>query len=687
MPGKPVTIGPFNGGLNNISLAGEARDTEVIDLVNLDVAIDGSLTSRPPIEALAGSTLPSTNTIGWEVLGIYRVSTTEWYMIVTAPKDGTTNTDTTVKAYLNGVVGAGETVTIIKQSVGITNRVTSMVQFNDYLYFNVEATAGDTGFRWKKGDAAGGTVIATMPRGSVMITWKTRIWISGTGTATNGARVWFSAVVNGVPDPTTWNAQDFFDVAPGEGGFITAMIPSFNNLITFKNSGTWRYSFPSDPSKGSVDKISGNVGCAGRWAVVDFENYIYVYAQGRVYELVNSNYTQINRFVKFTQDAFSVDSVATGVEMSIVNRRLIVRYFNSVYSFFIDTKAWSQWRSYSGTPGRFVELPSDTSSSTPPQFLSASRGTTQSASSNFVADSSFIDPKIRTARAAVLNGTVTYSGVNANIAATGVCTMLLNSSGSATDYDIPVATSQQFQFGLTVNAITGTAYVDITYLLTGGGTSVLSSTAITATGAQTFTFTTPAGAILCNIGIRFSAAGSINFTLPSYTRTTATSPFNLMRITDLYPDQTASVEFIDAYFQTKSYDFKAPGNFKRLYWAGMDVKSSRKIKTETRPVSKVTPITWTQMEGYTHNQLAQGSFGSPLSWLGVSLADLELLPEDLLPSENGRYFKKFAHTLRFRQVSFIIRMTTLGNLSTGPVKFFTITGYVNNKQEVVDAST
>jgi hypothetical protein len=684
---KPVTIGPFAGGLNNVSLAGEARDSEVVDLVNLDVTIDNALTSRPPIEALAGSTLPSTNTIGWEVLGIYRVSLTEWYLIVTAPNDGSTNTDTTLKAYLNGVVGTGESITIIKQSVGIANRVTSMVQFNDYLFFNVEATATDTGFKWKKGDAAGGTAIATMPRGSIMITWKTRIWIAGTGTSVNGARVWFSAIDGTGPHPETYNAQDFFDVAPGEGGFITAMISSFNNMIIFKNSGTWRYSFPADPSKGSVDRISGNVGCAGRWAVVDFENYIYVYAQGRVYELVNSNYTQINRFVKFATDPYSVDSVATGVEMSIVNRRLVVRYFNTIYTFSIDSKGWSQWRSYSGTPGRFVELPADASSSNPSQFIAASRGTTQAGSANLLSDPTFADPVIRAARAAVLNGTVTYSGTSASISATGVCSMLLNSTGSTTDFDIPVATSQQFNFSVNVTAITGTAYVDITYLLASGATSILSSTAITTTGSKSFNFTTPAGAILAIVSIRFAATGSITYTLPSWTRTTATSPFNLMRITDQYPSQTAAVEFIDCYFQTKSYDYKAPGNFKRLYWAGMDVKSSRKIKTETRPVSRVVPVTWDQLGGYTHDQLAQGSWGSPLSWLGTSLAELELLPEDLLPSENGRYFKKFAHSMRFRQVSYIIRMTSLGNLATGPVKFFTITTYVDNKEHVVDAST
>lgn len=687
MPGKPIAIGPFNGGLNNISLAGEARDSEVVDLINLEVTVDNALTSRPPIEAIAGSTLPSTNTIGWEVLGVYRVTTTEWYLVVTVPKDGTTNTDTTVKAYLNGIVGAGESVTIIKQSVGLANRVTSMVQFKDYVYFNVEVGASDTGFKWKKGDAVGGTAVAALPRGSVMITWKTRIWVSGTGQSSNGDRVWFSTINASGPQPDTWGAQDFFDVAPGEGGFITAMIPSFNNLIIFKNDGTWRYSFPADPSKGSVDKISGQVGCAGRNAVLDFENYIYVYDQGRVYELVNSNYTQINRFVRFDIDAFGVDSVANGVELSIVNRRLLVRYFNAVYCFTIDSKAWSQWRSYSGTPGKFYELPAASDSSAPSIFIAASRGTTQAGSANLVEDSSFSDATIRAARAAITGGTVVFAGVNATITSTALGAMQLNTSGSTTDYPVPVATSQQFNYQMTVSAITGTWQVNAVYLKTDGSTTTINGATFTTTGAKSFDFVTPAGAILARLEIKATVNGAITFTQPSFMRKTVTSPFNLMRINDKYPDQAAAMEYIDCSFQTKSYDYKAPGNFKRMYWAGMDVKATRKIRAEVRPVSRVVPITWGQLEGYTWNQLQQGVWSNPLNWLNVSVVEVDLLPEDAMPSENGRYFKKFGTQMRFRQVSYVIKMSTLGNLPTGPVKFFAITTYVNTKQEVVDAST
>lgn len=684
---QAIQVGPFTGGLNNISLAGEARDSEVVDLVNLEVSVDTSLTSRPPIEAIAGSTLPTTNTIGWDVLGVYRVSTAEWYLIVTVPKDGTTNVDTTVKAYLNGIVGVGETITIIKQCTGIANRVTSMVQFKDKLFFNVDATATDRGFWWQKGAALGGTTVAAMPRGNVMISWKTRLWVSGTGLAADGDRVWFSTINSSGPLPDTWGANDYFDTAPGEGGFITAMVPSFNNLIIFKNDGTWRFSFPSQPAKGVVDKISGDVGCAGKNAVVDFENYMYVYDQGRVYELVNSNFSQLNRFVNFTEDTLSVDSVATGVELSVVNRRLLVRYFNNIYCFTIDSKAWSQWRTYAGTPGKFINLPSDSNSAVPSTYVAATRGTTQSASSNFIQDADFSETVMNAARAAITGGTVAYAGANATITSPStVARMYLNTTGSPTEYDVPVSTSQILTVKNTVTARSGTSRFKLTWLYANGSTTE-STTSNFATAANSFDVTVPAGAILCNLSVEQTIAGFVTFTAPEFVRKATTSPKNLMRVIDQYKDQAAAIEYIDCYFQTKSYDYKTPGSFKRLYWAGIDIKTTREVKTEVRPVSKAVPITWGQLDNYTWNQLEQGVWENPLSWLNVSTAVFNILDADEVMSENGRYFKKLGKSLRFRQISYIIRMSSFGTLKTGPVKFFSLTTFIATKQDVVDSST
>lgn len=684
---KPIAIGPFLGGLNNVSLAGEARDSEVVDLLNMEVTVDGALTSRPAMQAVPGSTLPATNTIGWEVLGIYRVTSDEWYLIVRTPTDGSTNVNTTVKAYLNGIVGAGETVTVIKNSIGIINKVVTMVQFKDYLYFNVGFGATDTGFRWKVGTSV--SAIATMPKGSVMISWKSRLWISGTGENGTGDRVFFSVIDQTGAHPETWVAADNFDVAPGEGGFITAMLPSFNNLIVFKTDGTWRFSYPSKPAAGTVDKISGQVGASGINAVVDFENYMYVYDQGRVYEMVNSNFTQINRFVNLREDEGSVDGSAPGVELSVINRRLLVRYFNNLYAFNIDTKTWSQWRTYTGTPGRFFELPTDSDDASPSDYIAATRGLTQSVSANMIEDAAFNDATIRANRAAISNGTVTFSGANCTITwnSPGPASMQFNTSGDLSDYDLKVSTSQQFNMTYTITAINAATYIDVVWLNVNGSTSTTTSASTSTTGVKSYDFTAPAGTILARVAIRVNAAGAVTFNNPAFTRKSATAPFNLIKLVDEYPDQAEALEFIDCYFQTKSYDYKAPGNFKRLFWAGIDVKTHRNVITNIRPVSTVAPVTYDQMEAYTWDQLEAGTWENPLSWLNVSTNITNILEADSVASENGRYFKKLGKSMRFRQISYTVSMSSLGNKPTGPVKFFTLTTYVATKQIVVDTST
>lgn len=682
---QALTVGPFTGGLNNVSLSGEARDNELVDLVNMEVTVDGALTSRPSIQVIPGTTLPAANTLGWEVLGIYRISNSEWYLIVSQPSD-TTNVNTVVKAYMNGIIGAGESVITIKTITGLHNRITAVCQFKDWVYFNVGPLATDTGFRWKKNVAVSN--IVTMPKGNLMVSWKTRLWIAGTGDSDTGDTIRFSTIDSGGPKPEIWAAADTFDVAPGEGGFITAMIPSFNNLIVFKNDGTWRFSYPSKPAAGTIDKISGQVGASGKNAVVDFENYMYVYDQGRIYEMVNSNFSQVNRFVNFREDEFGVDAVAPDVELSIINRRLLVRYFNAMYSFNIDTKTWSQWRSYSGTPGRFYELPANSSDASPSQYVAASRGAEQSVSANMIEDSGFLDPDTNAARAAIVDGTVTFSNGNCTINSPVVgASMQFNTSGDLTDYNIPVSTSQQFNFSMELTGINIMSFVDVVWLLTNGSTTTTSSSSFVTPGSKSFNFTAPAGAIAARCAIRLSDDGIITFNNPSFTRISAQAPLNLMRLSDEYPDQAEALEFIDCQLQTKSYDYRTPGNFKRLFWAGIDVKTTRPVKTEIRPVSRTAPITWSQLDSYTWDQLEAGTWENPLSWLNTVTVVTNILDADSVPSENGRYFKKLGKSLRFRQISYTVKMSTLGNKPTGPAKFFTLTTYVATKQVVVDTST
>ncbi|USL89105.1 minor tail protein [Arthrobacter phage Casserole] len=679
MSGKPILIGPFVGGLNNISTAGEADDSQAVELVNMEVTLDSALTSRPPMEVVDGSLLANNLTEGWNVLGIHRVTSSEWYLIA----QKWTGTDWSLGHMLNGNVAA---FTQFKLLTGVSNKVTGYAQVDDYSYFSVGTGASIAGFKWRKADASP-TDIVQMPRGNILISYKSRLWLAGRDSSTDGSTLWFSKIDATGVHLDQWNTSvDFLKVAPGEGGFITALLPLNNSILIFKNDGTWRFSYPNAPDKGQVDKISGMIGAANSRCVAEFENFVYVYDQGRVYELVNNIYNQINRFVRFDTDSMAVDGIANEVTLSVVTRRLIVRYYNTIYSYFVDTKTWSQWRSYCGTPGKFFELPADSSSSTQSTYIAESRGTSQSLSAELAPNIS--DPLFVTyANSKQAAGhTVSYVApdtVKSERTTNGVSTGTIFFNPDE-EYNLKMTAGQKLVFSGTYASSLGNGTARITYLLKNGASAIVEN-ALTA-GPFSVTFRAPDGAlagyltvynsVLTTTGQFFSVQN------PSLKRTVVQSPQTLIKITDQYAFNANVVEFIKCHLRTKSYDYQAPSAHKRLFWWGIDMKTTNKVLTKAIPIAKQLPISWGQLEAYTHTQLSQGTAGNPLVWLTTSLTVLDEADVSNSSTENGRIFAKILKSLRFRQISFEVDLETYGNSTTGPTKLFSITSYVLPKEKV-----
>lgn len=689
MPGKPILIGPLVGGLNSISQAGEAGDNQAVNLVNFEVALDQSLTSRPPIEVVSGSLLASDNTLGWSVLGVYRLSASEWYLI----GQKWTGTAWSVGYMLSGI--PANFVQIKLMATGSANKVTGYAQVLDMAYFSVGLASSQNCFKWRKSDAtlADWTITGSGSntiKGSILISYKSRLWLAGQDNASTGSRLFFSTIDATGPKLDTWNKDvDFLDIAPGEGGFITAMLPLNNSILVFKNDGTWRFSYPSAVSKGQQDKISGYIGAANQFCVVDFENYVYVYHQGRAYELINNIYNQINRTVRFDLDSKSVDSIAPDVSLSVVTRRLVFRYYNTIYTYFIDTKSWSQWRSYAGTPGRFFQLPADNSSANQSIYIASSQGSSSAVTSNYLTDPFFATTVIylqgqtsANYSSAVASNILT---ITKNTAAVDTVEVLLNESGGMTNYNIPVSSGQRMIVTGTASVTGGgTANARLTYQLRNGSTTTVDAA---ITGAFNVTLTAPDQAIRARLSLYATGmanGGKVTLTNPSITRSGGASPSTLIRVSDYYDPNPAPVEYMECVVRTKSYDYQAPSAFKRLFWWGIDIKTVRPVTTKAIPVSKQLPITWGDLQAYTHTQLQAGTWGNPLSFLSTSITVTDAADVANSLTENGRLFIKLLKSLRFRQISFEVTMSTLGNTDTGPCKLFSMTSYVLPKE---DAST
>src|SRR6185503_10440488 len=78
MPGQPVKIGPFVGGMNTYSGPSAIADNEAVEIKNMEIDLDGSLTSRPAITRTNNAPVAGRMSI---VIRTFRSMTDVFYII------------------------------------------------------------------------------------------------------------------------------------------------------------------------------------------------------------------------------------------------------------------------------------------------------------------------------------------------------------------------------------------------------------------------------------------------------------------------------------------------------------------------------------------------------------------------------------------------------------------------------
>ena len=687
MPGNPTKLGPFTGGLNNKSQTGEAKADELVEMLNFEVTTDEAVTSRPPIELIKGTYRTSLLTAAnWKVLCVFRRSPSEWYLIVSEPVVDAGIDKVKVNAYLNGNLASAPIE--VEPATTAENEVSDAVQFADEVFFIRDITSSSPGFKW--GPLSPYEQLTSMPRGKVIVSWKSRLWIAGrTDSSGLGAQLRYSHIEPTGPEPHTWRVEDYVDVAYGEGGFITSIIPLQNNLVIFKSDGTWRFSYPSQVKDGSVDVLSSSIGAASRHSAVELENIVYLYDQGSVYEMVNSTFTKINSTVELREDQNSINTPIDDVEISIVNRRIVIRYSNAIYALNIETKAWSQWRSYTGTPGRFIELPAESSSSSSPVYISSSCGTAIR-EEIFVRDFNSVTSKFGTYSLLESGNSLVLPPLES----VQFSAPYTEDDNAAQTFNIPVSIDQELQLSFTKITGDGDPVVTFEGLEASGVVSPISITPTIVSSVYTFkkklnSGVSSDGTAFLAVRIRISNDMPNSQTISNIRIQRNASPATavLYRLVDDYSESAASKEIIFCKIKTRGTDFGSPQTWKRLHWWGLDLKTYFETVAVAVPSSKEPKVFWREIDAYTNNQLLQGTYRNPLNWLLRSVSIFNRHEPEYDISEDGRFFKKLAKALRFQRISFEYETKTHGTASTGPAKLFTITPMVKDKRVVIDTNT
>jgi len=356
MPGgEGIRLGPFLGGLNLASDVTAIADSELVECSNFELDIDGSLISRPPIQEVANLSGTWTERIVCIGVGIF----TGGNYLIGSNTNG-------VFYFLSGAW------TLITN----TFQATVAIQYSDKVWLIAKPGSANPGGKWDP--SAGFTSVAALPKGSAAIILKERLFVvPGKDETTNPSRISFSDSGNF----DSWPGTNFIDISPGDGTKLIDLTVYQDNLLLFKEDTTHLLAYDTKPSDAVLRRISSTIGASKAHCVVNYENSIYVYHEGWVYEIINYDFSRLNIKVPFVYDPTAPSSFsAEDIFLSLFGDRVIVRYYNRIYVYGLRTRTWSRWLSADNLLhyfGPLVAMPSNVAASVNNEYYAGSCITAQ----------------------------------------------------------------------------------------------------------------------------------------------------------------------------------------------------------------------------------------------------------------------------------------------------------------------
>lgn len=342
-----LKIGPYAGGINRYSDISAIADDEMVDCVNFDIDLDGSLKSRPPWRLLfetdrtetVGTLPPDSHQL---MLGSFVYESVQ-FVIFNSNHTG---------AYAAWIyfIGGSNDGTISKIADGTYS---GAIRYSNDIYLMPGPEGGTASLgTGQKYDLSSGlvTAITNMPRGYAACVYKDRLWISGRRGITNNSRLFFSDLAVF----TSWPSINFFDINVGDGDAVHDISVYQDNLLIFKDNATYVLSYDQGPAQAVLQQISTTIGVMGPNCVQAYENSVFVLQYNEVYEMQNYDFTRVSVKVPFEYDhttPFEGQTITVNEwwkyaqSLSLVGDRLVARFFNRLYVYHLRLRAWTRWES------------------------------------------------------------------------------------------------------------------------------------------------------------------------------------------------------------------------------------------------------------------------------------------------------------------------------------------------------
>jgi hypothetical protein len=717
MPGgQPLRLGPFIGGLNTGSDPTAIADAELVTCMNMELDIDGSLVSRPPIQELNGHNSFTDRIvclaeaifsgvsylIGSNASGVYFWNSGSWTLITS------------------------------------TFQACAAVQYADKVYLIPKPGSANPGGKW---DPSGGfATVAALPQGQAAVKHKERLFVvPGITASSNASRLKFSDA----GDFETFDPTNFIDVSQGDGQKLIDVTVYQDNLLLFKNQSTYVLAYDVRPADAIIRNISPTIGVNQQFNMVNYENQVYIFSQGWVYEIVNFDFQRLNTKVPFIRDDTAPTAFAEeDIFISILEDRLVCRYHRNIYVYGFRTRTWGEWESESDALhyfGPIVTIHPETGNEyyagscltanrTTLQFYNKATGTTkeQSIHPRVTIEDSFTRTvsngwdeadtgetytvsggsasdysvngtkglqsngtrdvyRVATLDVNILNIDVKVGGITTAVAATG--------DWQVVDVRGRVQSATTYYFARLELKHTGTFGIGLYKMVSGVETSLTGGVDLGAyTASDTFSVrlqvnsttvrakawkTTALEPLAWTVTASDSAittSGDAAFASKLTASNTNTMPHLFTFDNIEIGDMTNVLLTISCNVKTKNFDMAIPHQYKRLFWWGADVATDNSIMGIATPIVISFNATWQDLSTMAWEDL--NTWAQPLT----EPSSVETIATT--GTGTARRFAKFLRSLRYRQINFQVALTTDGSTVDGPARVFSMTIITLSKQVV-----
>lgn len=342
MTGEPIRLGPFVAGINQLSDPTAVQDNELVDVVNMELDLDGSYVARPPFYDLAA---PGSGT-GLKLLGYFITATHT--RLIGANSAGIWSYESGAWTFVTG------TSSVV---------AAAMVQYDDKAHIIADInSAGSGGYI---DDSLTYTVVSAYKKGGAAVVHKERLFVvpGPNQTGTNSTLLQGSAPA----DFTTYPVSIFIN--KGDGQRLIDIIVYNDNLLLFKEDSTYVLAYDSDPTTAITRKVNSTIGVATTHCVTAYENQLYVLHRNNVYEVVNYDFAKINSKVPFFYDSSQPGPWLIPTFLTLLGDRLVVKYFNRIYVFGLKAKVWTRWDTNTRYIGPAVAVPIRSTGQAVPEYI------------------------------------------------------------------------------------------------------------------------------------------------------------------------------------------------------------------------------------------------------------------------------------------------------------------------------